>query len=330
MLVYLILALLILFLWFLLFRIFPYLSKQQEDVYHKLKEDYRQLRITSLKFKQDIVVLTDNLERTIALYDITKGICKSLDMAQVFTAFKEELYRCVKVKDCKFFSRGEVIEEDNNLIIMPIEINKEKIGYLQIEEIAQADEEKFNILAHQFMLGAKRAFLYQRIQGLAISDSLTGVSSRRYCLERLEEELARSRRMNYTFSLLMLDIDHFKICNDRYGHLVGDAVLKETAKAIKESTRQIDLVGRYGGEEFLIVLIETDKMQGRIAAERIRNFIEEKKIKVYDEELSVTVSIGMAIFPFDAKEVKPLINKADKALYNAKESGRNKVVSFSP
>jgi diguanylate cyclase (GGDEF)-like protein len=135
--------------------------------------------------------------------------------------------------------------------------------------------------------------------------------------------------MNYTFSLLMLDIDHFKNCNDRYGHLVGDAVLKEVAKGIKDSVRLIDLVGRYGGEEFLIVLIETDKKQGEIVAERIRKFIEDKSIKVYDEELKVTVSIGISTFPFDSKEVKSLINKADKALYSAKESGRNKIVAFS-
>ena len=123
----------------------------------------------------------------------------------------------------------------------------------------------------------------------------------------------------------MLDIDHFKEYNDKYGHLVGDAILKEVAGTIKESIRQVDSVGRYGGEEFLIILTETDKNGARFAAERIRQAVESKRIKVYDEDLKATVSIGIATFPEDAEETQALIEKADKSLYRAKQTGRNRI-----
>ncbi len=174
----------------------------------------------------------------------------------------------------------------------------------------------------------KRAFLYQRIQELAITDGLTQVFSRRYFLERFREELVRSEKFNYSFSCLMIDIDHFKDYNDRYGHLVGDAILREVSKTIKENIRQIDLMGRYGGEEFSLILTETDKEKAELAAERIRQAIENKRIRVYNEDLKATVSIGVSTFPIDAKDMEQLIDKADLALYQAKEAGRNKVCVY--
>ena len=123
----------------------------------------------------------------------------------------------------------------------------------------------------------------------------------------------------------MVDIDHFKDYNDRYGHLVGDAILREVSKTIKDNTRQIDLTGRYGGEEFSIILTETDKEQARFAAQRIREAVESKPIRVYDEDLKVTISIGISTYPLDAKNMQALIDKADSALYKAKQTGRNKV-----
>ena len=119
--------------------------------------------------------------------------------------------------------------------------------------------------------------------------------------------IKRCEKLKYNFAFLMVDIDHFKDYNDRYGHLVGDAILKEVARTIKENIRQIDLVGRYGGEEFSVILTETDKAGARFAAERIRQAIAQKEIKVYDETLKVTISIGISIFapwadrPYPAK-----------------------------
>jgi len=123
----------------------------------------------------------------------------------------------------------------------------------------------------------------------------------------------------------MIDIDYFKDYNDRYGHIVGDAILRELSKSIQEAIRQIDLMGRYGGEEFSIILSETDKGAAQFAAERIRQAIEDRRIRVYDEELKITVSIGISAFPQDGKEIKTLIDRADSALYRAKEAGRNRI-----
>ena len=126
----------------------------------------------------------------------------------------------------------------------------------------------------------------------------------------------------------MVDIDYFKECNDRYGHLVGDAVLREVATVIKDNTRQIDIVGRYGGEEFSIILSETSKEGALNASERILKSVEGEKIKAYDEELNLTISIGISSFPQDAKVTQELIDKSDWSLYRAKETGRNRICVY--
>ena len=123
----------------------------------------------------------------------------------------------------------------------------------------------------------------------------------------------------------MVDIDHFKTFNDRYGHLVGDAILRSISDRIKENIRQVDLIGRYGGEEFSVILTETDKEGALLAAERIRRAVEANDINIYDESLKISVSIGIAVFPGDAVRPETLIEKADRALYQAKQTGRNKV-----
>jgi diguanylate cyclase (GGDEF)-like protein len=121
----------------------------------------------------------------------------------------------------------------------------------------------------------------------------------------------------------MMDIDDFKACNDKYGHLVGDVVLKEISRMIRESVREIDLVARYGGEEFSLILPETDRKGAILAAERIRKRIAQHVFSAYDEKLNVTVSAGLAVYPEDASDIERLIGKADAALYRAKNSGKN-------
>jgi diguanylate cyclase (GGDEF)-like protein len=123
----------------------------------------------------------------------------------------------------------------------------------------------------------------------------------------------------------MLDLDHFKETNDKFGHLVGDVVLKETAVILKDTLREIDIIGRYGGEEFSIVLTGIGREGAAQVAERIRQNVESAVFKAYDEVVSSTVSIGVSVFPDDGVDALNLIESADQALYRAKESGRNKV-----
>lgn len=291
----------------------------------QLKDKYTELRAENKKLKAENSLLEKTTQETIELYDITKQICKSLDDSEVFHNFSEQLNRCIEIGECKFVKHETDLSLNAKSEVLPLKLDRQTIGYLVAVDVRKEDKEKFHILSQQFLLGIKRALLYQKVQELAIIDSLTGVFSRRYLMQRFNEELERSKKFKYKFSFLMLDIDHFKAYNDRYGHLVGDAILKEVSKNLKENMRQIDLAGRYGGEEFSLILSETNKDGAGLAAERLRQAVENKRIKIYDEDLQVTVSIGIAIFPDDGIDIPALIEKADGALYQAKQSGRNRV-----
>lgn len=296
-----------------------------EENFKETTFEYDTLLRENERIKSEVVDLEKITADTIVLYDITKEICKSLDVDKVFSSFKQEITKYVKVSECKFLKYGTDLSAYTDYAVVPINIDNTSIGYLAVSDIQKEDKGKFFILVQQLLLGLKRAFLYQKVQELAISDSLTGAFSRRYCLERLNEELERSKKFKYKFSLLLVDVDHYKGYNDRYGHLVGDGILREISKTIKENIRQIDLIGRYGGDEFLIILTETDKKHAKFAAERIREAIEYRQMKVYDEDLKVTISIGISTFLDDTQEALALIEKADSALYYAKHTGRNRV-----
>ena len=151
---------------------------------------------------------------------------------------------------------------------------------------------------------------------LAVRDGLTGLFNRRYFNELMAVEVNRLKRYPAAVSLLMLDIDDFKNYNDTQGHPAGDVLLKDAAKVFKNSVRPADIVCRYGGEEFIIILPQTEKIAAKVVAERLR-----VQVGLY---LPVTVSIGIASIPEDAQEISALIEKADNALYQAKKAGKNK------
>jgi len=210
-------------------------------------------------------------------------------------------------------------------IAVPLTVGNRFNGIFCVEGVAGDDILRFMILAHQFAMVLERIRLYELVQELAITDGLTDVFVRRYFLERLDEETERAKYFNTRLSFLMIDIDHFKRCNDKYGHLVGDVVLKETAGILKKSLRDIDIIGRYGGEEFSIMLPETPKDGALIVGERLRKAVEAHNIKAYDEAVNLSISIGIATFPDDTDEISKLIDMSDQMLYKAKEGGRNKV-----
>lgn len=221
--------------------------------------------------------------------------------------------------------------EDSDIetfVVVPLLSERKMVGMLAVENLPKADLERFVILAMQFALEIKKVLLYAMVEKLAITDSLTGLNVRRYFYERFEEELQRSKRYKFEFAFIMVDIDDFKKCNDTYGHMVGDVVLKEIARIIKESVREIDIVGRYGGEEFSIVLPETNPSSALAVAERLRKNIEDGVFKAYDEKLKLTISAGIAIYPGDASDINSIIDKADEALYKAKKLGKNVVCEY--
>ena len=218
--------------------------------------------------------------------------------------------------------------EVDSLAVIPLLSEKRLVGILTVENLPKVDLERFAILSSQFALEIQKVLLYEIVEKMAVTDSLTGLYVRRYFSERLNEELQRSRKHRFPFALLMMDIDDFKSCNDTYGHLVGDVVLKDIARIIKENVREIDVISRYGGEEIAIALPETGEESARLVAERLRKMIEENVFKAYDEKVRITVSIGVSVYPKDGFEVKDLMEGADAALYAAKRQGKNLVQEY--
>ncbi len=167
----------------------------------------------------------------------------------------------------------------------------------------------------------------QKLELLATTDFLTGLANRKQIMTNLAQQIEQHRRYGTIFSLLMVDIDHFKTVNDTHGHLVGDAVLVQLARIFKETLRILDSAGRYGGEEFLIVLGQADLQQALQTAERIRLAVQQYIFTCEDVTLRATISIGVAEMSTEDMTINELIGRADQALYDAKEHGRNRVVS---
>jgi diguanylate cyclase (GGDEF)-like protein len=161
----------------------------------------------------------------------------------------------------------------------------------------------------------------EELERLSASDSLTGLSNRRVLTQRLSEELLRSQRQNHSFTVVMLDVDHFKKYNDAHGHPAGDEVLKRVANILRTSTRAGDCTARYGGEEFAVLLSGKGAEEATQLAERIRE-------RVAEEEFTagrITISAGIAEFPDHGHTAEAVISSADEALYQAKRDGRNRV-----
>ncbi len=215
--------------------------------------------------------------------------------------------------------------KSDTFMAFPLLVGKTIYAVLAIEGATRTGYSRFRILIPQIALEFKKVELYEKIQELSIIDGLTGVYLRRYMMDRLEEEVERAGRLGLIFSIAMIDIDYFKKCNDKYGHLVGDAVLKEIARRLKKSVREVDMVGRYGGEEFCIIFPDTGKELAMVVAERLRTAVNSDKIKVFDEAMKLTISSGVATYPNDGTSMNFLIDKADAALYMAKRKGRDTV-----
>jgi two-component system, cell cycle response regulator len=167
----------------------------------------------------------------------------------------------------------------------------------------------------------------QRLAELSMTDPLTGLYNRRFLNERLKEELDRARRYQYPISCLMVDLDNFKDVNDHYGHLEGDRVLQHIALFLKNDSRVVDIVVRYGGEEFLLVLPQTDLGGAQVVGERFRMLVENTQFVEADPACRLTVSLGASAFATNAlRSTEELLKLADEALYEAKRSGKNRLV----
>lgn len=169
-------------------------------------------------------------------------------------------------------------------------------------------------------------FMYSRTKYLSLTDELTGLSNRRCFEQTFEKEFLRAQRYNNKLTLVMFDIDYFKHVNDTYGHQCGDYILQQVSNAALQTFRKTDTIFRFGGEEFMVILTETDIEHSIIPLERFRKTIETLGLKYHGEDVNITVSIGACQLTKDIPTKEILIEKADNALYKAKNQGRNQTV----
>lgn len=190
-----------------------------------------------------------------------------------------------------------------------------------------ADVELLTLFAQQAAIAIQNARLFAEVQQLATTDSLTGLYNRRHFFTLASHEFDLAVRYGHALSVIMLDVDNFKQVNDNYGHLAGDQVLCTVAHQCKSVLRVVDLVGRYGGEEIMVLMPQTDQGGARHVAERLRQQIAQTGIRVDNATLSVTVSLGIAACAVgEPTNLDTLIDRADQALYIAKQTGKNRVV----
>lgn len=222
-------------------------------------------------------------------------------------------------------SNMELDPHVSSFMAIPLRVKEEAIAVMTLENIDPRDIEKARIIGSQLALDIHKNQLYEQVERLSITDSLTQAYLRRHFMTRFQEELQRSINHKLPLSCLMIDIDHFKSYNDNYGHLVGDVVLKELTSLIRANVREMDLICRYGGEEFCVLLPEASLEDTQVIAERLRVDVEQRTFQAYGKELQMTISLGLASYPDQAQSVQGLIDISDQCLYHAKESGRNRV-----
>ncbi len=224
--------------------------------------------------------------------------------------------------------------EQNDLLIVPLTSGDQLFGYLQVSAPRSGrtptleDVQALEIFGNQAVTAIQSARAYENTRNLSVRDSLTNTYNHRYFQEVLHREISRHERKGQTLGLIMVDIDDFKKINDCWGHPAGDMILKGLVEELQNGVRDMDTVARYGGEEFAIILPETSTDNAAAVAERLRSRVASRVFLSPDVEkaLNVTISIGVAIYPFDATNKRDLIDRADQALYKAKRAGKNRVV----
>jgi diguanylate cyclase (GGDEF)-like protein len=221
-----------------------------------------------------------------------------------------------------------------SLLAVPLRVRNKNLGALVLMgrrgDFTASTNRVLGILANQAAAALSTIQLMERIKDLAVRDGLTGLYNRRAFGELLVQAIAREGRHDGRFALLMLDIDHFKNLNDTFGHLAGDAALRNTAKVLERHLRKEDQAARYGGEEFAVILPGSDEAGALHLAERVREAIQKSQLVFEGARMAVTASLGAAVWPAHGLDAETLLAAADRALYAAKQSGRNRVQAAPP
>lgn len=318
--------------------------------------------LISLKIQN--IILSDRMQKNIDFHDAMKNIAKIIEtqyetsyiipiigeMIDKFVAdhliyifLKNKLIWPSACNDEKIFELIKCLNNKSEYILTPDKkigifplisegkllgsiVTKSTDNILSAKEISYLEQ-----LTNQTATTISRANIYAEILKHATLDALTGFNNRRQLEERIKQEVSSAKRQKRNLCAIMTDVDFFKSANDTYGHAVGDLVLKTISRVIKMQLRDYDIAGRYGGEEFSIILPYTKLSEAQMVAERLRKAVEKTKIDiskvnsdVTEKNIGVTISLGVAEYSPDDDE-NTLLQKADKALYKAKENGRNRV-----
>lgn len=228
-----------------------------------------------------------------------------------------------------------IVQDGKTHWCMPLIAQSETVGLLYLEGVpdesaeSKAQDERFTYMLRETVaLGLVNLRLREKLRSQSVRDPLTGLFNRRYLDESLEVEFARSIRSEQPIAVIMMDIDHFKVFNDTFGHDAGDVVLKEVASVLARSTRKGDIAGRFGGEEFLLLMPGADAQRAITRAETMRSAIGSLDLRFGGQTLGkVTASFGVAVFPMDGDTRESLLHAADQALYAAKAAGRDRVMA---
>jgi diguanylate cyclase (GGDEF)-like protein len=244
--------------------------------------------------------------------------------------------------DPRILQKNRLHYKTRSFISVPLKIENRIIGVINLSDKVSGEvfnEEDLNLIqsfaAHAAIVMERNVFYNksEELKKLTITDHLTGLLNRRYLYERLKDELARSERYGHPLSLLMLDLDGFKYYNDTFGHLFGDTVLKSIAETLLNTVRSMDIVARYGGDEFMVILPETREALAIDIAERLRDNVANKNVIPGDTPgkgpSSLTASIGIVCYPTHGESIELLLERVDKTLYRAKELGKNRIEVYS-
>lgn len=249
----------------------------------------------------------------------------------------EVIYKCFTSRKRILFDLSEDITIEAGLVdfkpkailVEPVIYKNNVLGVILLAALKPYDKlvlEELSVYTHGLSLGMHNAIIHDKLEKLAILDPLTKTYNRRFGMEQLKEEFARSVRTVNPLGILMLDIDFFKKVNDTYGHIVGDQVLINISSIIKDNIRKGDILVRYGGEEFLAILPGASIEGLKRVAEKIRRYIEEHTVQYNNQNINVTISIGGTSYPeYDVDDIESLVEHADINLYISKDTGRNKV-----
>jgi two-component system cell cycle response regulator len=293
-----------------------------------------QLLMAGIFLKKGIGNENYALHRNYKGFEVNHKIDYELEPDSEVVKFIEKNFKCYTLNELDSGVSGDrsitIIKMLNPSLIVPLMSKGILNGIIILgdrinsKNFTESEKEYLLDIASLAGIAIHNASLYE----MATTDMMTKLKIHHYFHTMLIEEMDRSRRLSRPMSVIMADIDHFKVVNDTYGHQAGDMVLINVAKIIKESIRQIDVPSRYGGEEFAIIIPGTEIHEALIVAERIRQNIEKSSVQYDNKDLKATISIGVTQYDPDQDTTKNiLIERADKALYISKRNGRN-LVSF--